>query len=283
MPEEQGTHIVYRGKHYLIPGPRLGPDEAKLRLTNLLSEGPKLRSGPHTEGWEDTSKEAADVLARYPEPNRARDVIPKLAEFIMLGTTARAPAALGAGVTALRGLTAADRVRAVGGAAAKAAGYAGAGYAANEGMKGLGVPAAIREPILAVAGLGTKPGRAAVKAGIGALAGETAAARAVPAAVEAAAPAVAEAAAPTVAHAAETVAAPATELEAQLAASIQAARKPATKAMIQAEEIADKILRWKNENKWSGAQIEAALRNVYGIPPKDGRQMMSMVLGSPGQ
>lgn len=45
-----------------------------------------------------------------------------------------------------------------------------------------------------------------------------------------------------------------------------------------ADEIAGQILRWKNENKWSGAQIESALRNVYGISPKDGRRMIKVVL-----
>lgn len=44
-----------------------------------------------------------------------------------------------------------------------------------------------------------------------------------------------------------------------------------------ADEIAAQIVRWKTEQGFSGAQIISSLRNVYGIPPKDGNKMLQMV------
>lgn len=58
---------------------------------------------------------------------------------------------------------------------------------------------------------------------------------------------------------------------------------PESQPAAQADEIAAQILRWKNEHKFSGAQIESALRNVYGISPKDGRKLVQAVTEAQAQ
>lgn len=299
-------------------------DDALLRVKNLAGTGPQLEAGaPVATGFEDTSKDAARILEQYHEPNRARDVLPKLALFAAQAGLAEVPGIAAAGMGAMRGLPLAQKAGTVAKVAAKTAGYGMAGVAANAGLQSMGVPPGISEAIVAATGLGTKPGREMVKAGVRALVGEgaatapaaTSALRAVPAAAEAAAaseaaPAVASV--PDVATLQKTAAAArqaalaqgATAEEAQMAArdaALQAIRSapapaPATQgatalaaetvtqpvAVSQADEIAAKILQWKTENKWSGAQIESALRNVYGISPKDGRKMIQMVMGAQG-
>ena len=176
MAEKVSTHVMYKGRHYILPGD-LTPDDAFVRVKNLTGGGPKLKAGtgPSPVGFEDTSAEVADILERRHEPNRARDVLPKLLEFTAQGALATTPAAMARGAAALRGLSGANKARQVATAAAKGAGYGAAGYAANEGLQAAGVPPGVSEAMVGMAGLGTKPGRAAIKAGLGALRGEVAA------------------------------------------------------------------------------------------------------------
>ena len=186
MAEKVSTHVMYKGRHYILPGD-LTPDDAFTRVKNLTGGGPKIKpgTGPSPQGFEDTSAEVADILERRHEPNRARDVLPKILEFAAQGALATTPAAMARGAAALRGLSGAAKARQVATAAAKGAGYGAAGYAANEGLQAVGVPPGVSETVVGLAGLGTKPGRAAIKAGMGALRGEAAVAEAAAAATEA--------------------------------------------------------------------------------------------------
>lgn len=68
--------------------------------------------------------------------------------------------------------------------------------------------------------------------------------------------------------------APAATVATAEAAGVAAA---APSAATTADEIAAQIVRWKTEQGFSGAQIVSSLRNVYGIPPKDGNKMLQMV------
>lgn len=249
MAEEQGTHVIYKGKHYIIPGQH-SPEEAYRRVLNLTGSGPKLREGVSTQGgFEDTSAEAKAVLGRYPEPNRARDILPKLAEFAVLYGSIPGVAGLpGRAVGALKGLSAGQKAVTAGKAAVKAGAYGVAGVAANEGLQAAGVPRGVSEAVVGAAGLATKPVRAMLKAGAQALAGETAAAP-VAARAATAAPAVAEAAAAPAAAAA---------------------------APTEAEKIAAQLIRWK-EGGMSGGQMVSALRQVYRVPMKDATQMVKVL------
>lgn len=300
MADEQTTHAVYKGRHYVLPG-SLTPQEALLRVKNLTADGPKLSRGPESSGFEDTSAEASAILNRYHEPNRARDVLPELAKFGILGLL---PGQVGKGAMALRGLSAADKVRRVVSGGAKLAGVTAAGVAADQTLQAAGVPPILSEIIVGAAGLSTKPGRQAVRAGLEALASREAATtapatvRAVPGMVSSTAstvrfpgaasmpgrmpPAAAGAAPVSQAATAPALAPPATELEAQLQASIAAIKTPEQQQAFRlAGEIADKIVEWKGQGL-SGAQMQSALRNVYGIEFKDGRAMVQMVLDANG-
>lgn len=62
----------------------------------------------------------------------------------------------------------------------------------------------------------------------------------------------------------------------------QAAVAAKSEVTAQAEEIAGKIIQWRTESKLSGAQMVSSLRNVYGIPPKDGQKMVDAVLEANG-
>lgn len=72
-------------------------------------------------------------------------------------------------------------------------------------------------------------------------------------------------------------AAPAAAEAATVAAATAAPKAVASEAAVTADEIAAQIVRWKTEQGFSGAQIVSSLRNVYGIPPKDGNKMLQMV------
>lgn len=287
------------------------PDELLSEWVKRNAKGPMLSvsSGPAPQGFEDTSKEAAAILERYHEPNRARDVLPQLATFAALGSTAGLPAAAGAGMSALRGLSVAQKAAQVGKVGLKAAGYGVAGATANSALQAVGVPPGISEAVVAASGLSTKPGRAMVRAGLKSLMGERVLATEVPAvaaqaaqalprneAIRAAGKAAAESA---MARGATVAEAQQAATEARLAlirgetaapatsGATALAPEPATAAVAesapsQADEIARKIVQWKTENKWSGAQIESALRNVYGIPPNQGRKMVQMVMEAQG-
>jgi len=203
MAEDQATHVIYKSRHYIIPG-KHGPEEAYKRVLNLTGDGPKLQPGISTKGgFEDTSGDAARILEQYHEPNRARDVLPRLASFAALGSTAALPAAAAGGAVALRGLPVAAKAATVAKFAGKTAAIGAGGVALGQGLQALGVPPFVSEAIVAAGGLSTKPGRALIKAGFRALAGESAAApafagalRSVPAVAAEAAPAVAAVTAP---------------------------------------------------------------------------------------
>lgn len=216
MAEEQSTHVIFKGRHYILPG-KLGSQEAFLRVSNLTGAGPKIQKGTQeTQGFEDTSADAAAILERRHEPNRARDIAPRLALFTAQGAmAAQLPGAaegIGAWVNALRGASNAAKA----GATAKAAGTLvkeGAKfYAADQGMKAVGVPGEIRTAVLATAGV-TRPGEAARRSLRTLIKGE---AEPAIAAVEAAAAprVVAEEVAAPVASAPAPVAAPAAPLPA---------------------------------------------------------------------
>lgn len=61
------------------------------------------------------------------------------------------------------------------------------------------------------------------------------------------------------------------------AAATGASRAVASEAAATADEIAAQVVKWKTEHGFSGAQIVSSLRNVYGIPPKDGNKILQMV------
>jgi hypothetical protein len=192
MAEEPTTHVVYKGKHYVLPG-ALEPKDALTRIRNLTGDKPKLKPGaPVAEGFEETGAEVADILKRRREPNLPQDIIPKVLEFATLAALPGFGGAAGRGMAAMRGLGTMQKAARVGAATAKAAGYGAAGYGASEALKAVGVPSGVAETAVGVAGLGTKPGRAMVRAGLNALAGEVAATKAAPAAVGAAKAVVAE-------------------------------------------------------------------------------------------
>jgi hypothetical protein len=168
------------------------PDAFISDYVKLTYKGPTLSPGTQeSQGFEDTSKDAAAILEQRHEPNRARDVLPKLALFAAQGAmAAQAPATIegiGAWATALRGASTATKA----GATAKAAGtLAKEGakfYAADQGMKAVGVPGEARAAILTAAGV-ARPGETARGALRTLIKGE--AAPAVAAAERAAAPAV---------------------------------------------------------------------------------------------
>jgi hypothetical protein len=168
------------------------PDAFISDYVKLTYKGPMLSPGTQeSQGFEDTSKDAAAILEQRHEPNRARDVLPRLALFAAQGAmAAQAPAAIegiGAWATALRGASAATKAGAAGKAGMTLAKEGAKFYAANEGMKAIGVPAPIREVALVAAGV-TRPGESARGALRTLIKGE--AAPAVAAAERAAAPAV---------------------------------------------------------------------------------------------
>ena len=284
MPEES-THVVYKGKHYVIPG-KFGPEEAFVRVQNLTGTGPRMSPGPESEGFEDTSGEVAAILSKYHDPNAAREVLPRAAEGALyasslMGAGGLAKAAV-AGTRALKGMSAARKAATV----AKEGGkILGVGIAADQAMDAVGVPPHWRAAILAAGGLSTKPGQAIWKA----LQAEKTAAGA-PGAVAAVRTAASSTASPVLRFPAATstsmppavvrgAAAPALAEAAPAVAAAESAAVPAAQgATAKAEEISQQILRWRNESKFSGAQIQSALRNVYGINPKDGRAMMDLVL-----
>lgn len=239
MANEETTHVIYQGKHWELPG-KLTPEDAFIRVKNLSSNAPRLKAGAPSTGaqWPDTSGDVARIQETYREPNRARDVLPRLAEFALVGSApAGIGSAVGRGVATLRGLSGAQKAATVAKTAGTAAAYGAAGMAADRGLQAVGVPAGVSELAVTAAGLGgTRPGRAAVRAGLKALAGTEAA-----------------------------------------AAPAAAAKVAAT-----ADEIAAQIVKWKTEQGFSGAQVVSSLRNVYGIPPKDGNKMLQMVTESAG-
>jgi hypothetical protein len=213
------------------------PDTFISEYVKLVAKGPMLSPGGPSSGFEDTSKDVADILERRHEPNRARDVLPKLALFAAQGAmAAQAPAAIegvGAWASALRGASAATKASATAKAAGTLAMEGAKFYAANEGMKALHVPEPIREVALIAAGV-TRPGESARGALRTLIKGE--AAPAVAAAERAAAPAVeavlpaGQRAMPTnLGGAARPGAAPTTDLEEALQATADALRvgKPA--------------------------------------------------------
>lgn len=76
--------------------------------------------------------------------------------------------------------------------------------------------------------------------------------------------------------------APAPSTAATAAEPETAPAAPPTPARAQADEIVAQAQRWRNEHKWSGAQIQSALQNVYHISPKDSRQFVSAMLEAEG-
>jgi hypothetical protein len=142
------------------------PDAFISDYVKLVNKGPMFSPGGPSAGFEDTSKDAADILERRHEPNRARDVLPRLALFAAQGgMAAQLPGAaegIGAWANALRGASAATKASAAGKAGVTLAKEGAKFYAANEGMKAIGVPAPIREVALVAAGV-TRPGEAARK------------------------------------------------------------------------------------------------------------------------
>jgi hypothetical protein len=175
------------------------PDAFISEYVKLVNKGPMLSSGKPIEGFEDTSKDVANILERRHEPNRARDVLPRLALFAaqgaMAGKLPEGAEAVGAWANALRGASAATKAVAAGKAGVTLAKEGAKFYAANEGMKAIGVPAPIREVALVAAGV-TRPGEAARKSLRTLIRGEAAPAAAVAQEVAAGArPAVQEAAA----------------------------------------------------------------------------------------
>lgn len=332
MAEEQGTHIVYRGKHYLIPGPLLGPDEAKLRLTNLLStDAPKMSAMP--ADLAQPSEKAEPFEEKYPDPMANERILPKIVEAgaMLYGAGALGEGAAVAGA-AWKAASAGARITQVLNGLKTIAVEGGKGYLADKAMEGVGVPPNTRYAILAGLGV-TRPG-ATLRKGLrqvfkpAAAATEAAAAEGTPLARNLAkqfgskenaqawldtlnpeqqaavarqtgieVPAAAKAAVRPIPQPAAAAPAPASvssepagsELEGQLRASLTTKPKaaPAMDAAVEetkakAAEIEGKILDWKTKNGWSGAQIESALRNVYGIPPRDGRQMINLVLTANG-
>jgi hypothetical protein len=173
MADDQATHVDYKGRHYIFPG-KLTAEDAATRVRNLARGGPKISPGPPSSGFEDTSEDAASVLARYHEPNRARDVLPRLAMFAANASLAAAPEALALKAAGLKGLPFLQKLAIAGKASAKAGAYGVAGAAEDKALRAAGVPAGVSEAIVAATGLATKPGRAMIKAGAEALAGESA-------------------------------------------------------------------------------------------------------------
>lgn len=267
-------------------------DDQISRWVRRRATGPMISPGPGSQGFEDTSADVARIKEQYHEPNRLQDIGPKLVEFGLLAGTAELPGVVGASMKALKGLSTGAKAAKV----AKVAAVAGGGVAADQTLQSLGVPAWLSEGILAAGGLATKPGRAILQAGLEALRGETAvetAATTAPRVVSEAQRATIEAArAAREAKAAEAVAAaravpapvtaPTATPSTQGATALAAETVTQPVAVSQADEITAKILHWKNVNKLSGAQMESALRNVYGISPKDGRKMIAMVLEGQG-
>lgn len=187
------------------------PDDMLSEWVSSRATGPTIsaNSGKPTVGFEDTSADAAAVLSRNPEPNRARDVLPKLAEFAALGASAEMVPVLAAGAKALKGLSVAQKASAVGKAGYEV-GKAGVGFwAADRALAMAGVPAEYRIALLTAAGF-SRPGEAARKALGNVLrkgpAAAEAAAVAAPAASEANAATIAASRARREAAAAETVA-----------------------------------------------------------------------------
>jgi hypothetical protein len=86
LPEDETTHIVFQGKHYVLPG-KMSGEEAAMRVRNLtnpdMSNLSATADGSSAPGFEDTSAESQGVLDRYADPNRASKIIP---EALMFGT-----------------------------------------------------------------------------------------------------------------------------------------------------------------------------------------------------
>jgi len=91
------------------------PDELLSEWVARNATGPMISASdtPTPEGFEDTSADVERIQETYHEPNRARDVLPKLLEFSTLAATAGLPGAVGRGVAGLRGLSRAQKAATV--------------------------------------------------------------------------------------------------------------------------------------------------------------------------
>jgi hypothetical protein len=241
------------------------PGAVRLKLARALMDV-QAESSIRDRGLDDpTSPEFRALRERGEMEGTARAVGPTLGILAPAAALHMVPAAVAIrGGGALIGGTEGYRKGGVPGALAGAAvgavkpGTTGTVGGALQGYESGGVPGAV-----AGAALGMLLG-----GGTGQVAREVAALRGAPAAVtRAAVPEVAAARAATAAAPEAAAAAP------SAASAVQA----------QADEIAAQILRWKNEQGFSGAQIVSSLRNVYGITPKDGNKMVQMVLGTPAK
>jgi hypothetical protein len=249
MAEDETTHVVYQGRHYVLPG-KLDPQDAFIRVRNLSSKaGPKLQplqSGtPAPEGFEDTSAEDAAAREEWRSQFGGEMGAKEMGDLALVASQWGLPGAargVVGGVKALKGLSSAQKAIRVAKATGKAAAIGTAGATVDEGLRAAGVPPGISQAVVVGAlGVGTKPGRAALTAGLKALQGE--------------------------------------------AAAGAAARRIAlggTAGEASAQEIQQQILRWRTVDKLSGAQIQAALRQTYGIPPPQGREIMTAVLKAEG-